>query len=174
MIHAAFSWLPGKQPGSLLGGLIILMLAGLFPATGVRAAEPVAPRLTPKLQKLFAEEMNAILQACQQLIPPLVAGDHATVAKHAQAIHDSFILEKNLTAQDRKHLESAVPQAFLDMDGAFHRVAAKLAEAAQRKDTDLQIHYFGRLLEYCGTCHRRYASDKFPAQDGNTPAVHSH
>ena len=174
MMHTAFTWLSGKLPGSILGGLIIVILMGMLPAADVRAAEPVAPRLTPRLQKLFAEEMNAILQACQQIIPPLVAGDHAMVEKQARAIHDSFILEKNLTAQDRKHLETAVPQAFLDMDGAFHRVAAKLAEAAQRKDTDLQIHYFGLLLEYCGTCHRRYASDKFPEQDGNTPAVHSH
>ena len=139
-----------------------------------RGAEPVTPKLTPKLQKLFAEEMVAILQASQQIIAALVAGDHATVAKNAQAMHDSFILDKNLTAPDRRALETAVPPAFLDLESAFHRMAAKLAEAARHQDMDLQNYYFGRMLETCGTCHRQYATDKFPAWGGKSPTGHAH
>ena len=82
-----------------------------------RDAEPVAPKLAPKLQKLFAEEMVAILQASQQIVAALVAGDHAAVTKNAQSIHDSFILDKNLTAQDRKTLEAAVPRRFSNWTG---------------------------------------------------------
>ncbi len=140
----------------------------------VHAAEPVAPNLTPKLQKLFAEEMTAILQASQRIVAGLVTGDHATVAENARAIHDSFILDKNLTQQDREDLETAVPAAFLELDNAFHQTAAKLAEAAGRKDPDLQQYFFGRMLETCRTCHAKYATDKFPALGGKTPAGHSH
>ena len=49
-------------------------------------------------------------------------------------------------------------------------MAVKLAEAARHKDTDLQNYYFGRMLETCGTCHRQYATDKFPAFGGKAPA----
>ena len=174
MIHTTFSCPSGKQLASILGGLLLVMHVSMWPAADARAAEPVAPTLTPKLQKLFAEEMVAILQASQQIIAALVAGDHAMVAKNAQAIHDSFILDRNLTAQDRKALETAVPPAFLELDGAFHQMAAKLAEAARHKDTELQNYYFGRMLETCGTCHRQYATDKFPALGGKTPAGHAH
>lgn len=158
----------------LLEGLLLALLVGAWPAADSRAAEPVAPRLTPKLQKLFAEEMVAILQASQQITAALAAGDHGAVAKNAQAIHDSFILDKNLTAKDRHDLETAVPAAFLDLDGAFHQMATKLAEAARRQDIDLQTYYFGRMLETCQTCHSRYATDKFPGFGGKAPATHAH
>ncbi len=156
------------------GGLMLVLLAGMWTAQEVRGAEPVSPRLTPKLQKLFAQEMTAILQASQQIVAALVTGDHATVAKNAQAIHDSFILDRNLTARDRHDLETAVPPAFLELDGAFHRTAASLAQAARRQDPDLQQYFFGRMLETCRTCHAQYATDKFPVLGGKIPAGHSH
>lgn len=164
-----------KRFQPMLGGLLLAIIVCAWPAADARGAEPVAPRLTPKLQKLFAQEMVAILQASQQIVAALVTGDQAAVAKNAQSIHDSFILDKNLTAQDRKALETAVPPEFLELDGAFHQLAAKLAEAARHQDTELQNYYFGRMLETCGTCHRQYATDKFPALGGKTPpAGHAH
>lgn len=135
---------------------------------------PVGPRLTPKLKNLLDEEMRSIEQASRQITGALVTGDHETVARLAQNIVDSFILERNLTAQDRKDLERAVPTAFLELDGAFHGTATKLAEAARRKDPELQTYYFGRMLEMCQTCHSRHATDRFPAFAGKTPASHAH
>lgn len=76
--------------------------------------------------------------------------------------------------QDRKDLEAALPPAFLELDGAFHRLAAKLAEAARREDRDLQTYYFERMVESCQTCHRQYATGKFPAYRGRTPAAPAH
>ena len=163
-----------KPSRALLGGLLLALIVTTWPAADAHGGEPVVPKLAPKLQKLFAQEMIAILQASQQIVAALVAGDHAAVAKNAQSIHDSFILDKNLTAQDRKHLETAVPQAFLELDGAFHQMAAKLADAARHQDMDLQNYYFGRMIETCATCHRQYAADKFPALDGKSPAEHAH
>ena len=157
----------------IFASLIGIILHGINSAWALESG-PVAPRLTPKLQKLFAEEMIAVQAASQQILIGLAAGDHASVAKHAQAIHDSFILDKKLTAQDRKDLEAALPRAFLELDGAFHQLAMKLAEAARHNDMDLQTYYFGRMVESCQICHSQYATDKFPAYGGKTPAAHAH
>ena len=153
------------------GGLLTIFLGLTLYAYG---AEPIAPRLTPKLQKFLAEEMTATLQASREIVAALAAGDDATVAKQAQAIHDSFILDKNLTTKDRHDLDAAVPTVFLELDDAFHQMAAKLAAAARHKDRDLQQYYFGRMLETCQACHAKYATDKFPAFGGETPVTHSH
>jgi hypothetical protein len=162
-----------KRATLVFAGLIWMMLNGISSVWALESI-PVAPRLTPKLQKLFAEEMIAVQAASQQILAGLAAGDNAAVAKHAQAIHDSFILDKKLTAQDRKDLETALPPAFLELDGAFHQLAAKLADAARHKDRELQTFYFGRMVESCQACHSQYATDKFPAYGGKAPAAHSH
>ncbi len=152
---------------------VVLLLS--VPAVPAAETGPVGPKLTPKLKRLLTEEMRAVNQASQQIVGALVAGDHAAVAKAAQQIHDSFILEKKLTDKDKRDLEAAVPPAFLALDGAFHQMAAKLAEAARHKeDVDLQTYYFGRMIEMCQTCHSRFASDRFPAFGGKAPAVHAH
>lgn len=158
----------------ILGGMLFVLLAGAWPTTDARGAEPVAPQLTPKLQKLFAEEMSTMLRASNAILSALVTGDHAALAKNAREIHDGFILDRNLTAQDRKDLENAVPPAFLELDGAFHQMALKLADAAMHRDMDLQNYYFGRMVESCQICHSRYATDKFPGFGGKAPATHSH
>lgn len=89
--------------------------------------------------------LSGILQARKQIVATLVTGNHAAAAKNAQAIHDGFILDKNLTAQ-----------------------------AARRRDSDLQQYFFGRMLEACRICHAQYATDKFPVLGGKIPAGHSH
>ncbi len=156
--------------------IVALAVFLAFVSSPAHAAEsqPVGPRLTPTLKKLLTEEMRAVNRASQQIVAALAAGDHAAVATAAQQTHDSFILEKKLTEKDKHDLEAAVPPAFLALDGAFHLMAAKLAEAARHKDGDLQIYYFGRMLEMCQTCHSRFASDRFPAFGGKPPVVHAH
>ncbi len=151
----------------------VLLALAILPAESAEP-QPVGPKLTPKLKKLLAEEMRAVNHASQQIVAALAAGDHAAVAKAAQQIHDSFILEKKLTDKDKRDLEAAVPPAFLALDGAFHQMAAKLAETARHKDGDLQTYYFGRMIEMCQTCHSRFASDRFPAFGGKSPATHAH
>ena len=163
-----------KTTLTVIGGLLLALLALPGTMNTANAAESVAPKLTPKLRDLFAQEMTAVLQASREIVTALAAGDHPAVAKHAQAIHDSFILDKKLTKQDRHDLETALPPAFLELDGAFHQLAAKLAEAARHRDGELQTFYFSRMLESCQTCHSQYATDKFPGFGGKAPAAHGH
>jgi hypothetical protein len=139
-----------------------LATAVLLATAAVGHAEPVSPRLTPKLGETLREEMRQVLGASQDILAALVAGDHATVAERAQKIHDSFILEQSLTEQDLKDLEEAVPPAFLELDQAFHRTAADLAAAAQARDAAREAELFGRMVQDCTACHGRFASDRFP------------
>lgn len=147
-----------KTNGSLLS-ILILSLAVSLTAT---AAEPVTPKLTDKLDRLLREEMRSIQTAMGQIHSAIVMGQHDKVAKQAQGIHDSFILQQSLTEQDRKDLMSAVPKGFIKLDKEFHQLAASLAEAGRNDDTEKQHKLFGKMTGNCIQCHSTYVSDRFP------------
>ena len=147
-----------KTNGSLLS-TFILSLAVSFTAM---AAEPVTPKLTDKLDRLLREEMRSIQTAMGQIHSAMVMGQHDKVAKQAQDIHDSFILQQSLTEQDRKDLMSAVPKGFIKLDKEFHQLAASLAEAGRNEDTEKQHKLFGKMTGNCIQCHSTYVSDRFP------------
>jgi len=150
-----------RRSAALAG--ILLVMAG----ASVPAAEPVGPKLTPKLRDLLRQEMANVLGASQDILGALVTGDHATVTERAQQIHDSFILQQSLTDQDRQDLMAAVPPDFVELDRAFHETSAGLAEAARAEDVELELATFGQMTEACAVCHARFASDRFSglAQD---------
>jgi hypothetical protein len=150
-----------KVPGKLLlTGALAAFLTGT--AASAQEAEPVTPKLTPKLRQLLQQEMQAVLGASQEILDALVIGDHTVVADRARQIYDSFILEQSLTEQDRQDLMAAVPTEFVQLDRSFHEQAAHLAEAARAEDHVLQARTFGELVESCVACHSRFATDIFP------------
>jgi len=136
-----------------------LMLAGFALA---QTAEPVWPRLTPKLQNLLQKEMLSIHKASQEILTAMIEGDDARVAELAQQIHDSFILRKSMTPKDKADLVSAVLADFVKRDKEFHEISAELAKAARGKDRERQHKIFTRMIEACSACHARYATDRFP------------
>ena len=151
-----------EASGKLLpAGALAAFLAGT--AAFAQEAEPVTPDLTPKLRQLLRQEMQAVLGASREILDALVIGDHAVVADRARQIHDSFILEQALTEQDRQDLMAAVPPEFVQLDGSFHELAARLAEAARAEDHTLQARTFGEMVESCVACHSRFATDIFPS-----------
>jgi len=125
-------------------------------------AGPVTPKLTPKLQNLLRKEMLSLDDASQQILAALVRGDDARVAELAQQIHDSFILRQSMTPEDKADLMAAVPEGFIRQDRAFHEISAALAQAARDGDRAQQHDKFGRMIEACGACHAKYATDRFP------------
>lgn len=145
--------IPGIVP------ILVILLAA--PAQAM-AAEPVTPQLTPKLDRLLRQEMRAIDRAMGTILSAIVTGDHATVADQAERIHASFILKQELTPADKRDLKAAVPKAFLKLDQAFHRDAAKLAEAARAGDARRELAVFRKMSRACVTCHSRFVSDRFP------------
>jgi hypothetical protein len=155
-------WKPIDMQKRLAPRALLAAAAVLGTVASGLAAEPVGPALTPKLLDALRQEMQLVLGASGDILTALVYGDHATVAARAQAIHDSFILAQALTEQDLKDLEAAVPPAFVEIDAAFHGMAAELAAAARAGDAGREAALFGQMVAACTDCHGRFAADRFP------------
>lgn len=148
--------------GAKVKRLFIIVLSGLMLSTGVSRAEPVGPKLTPRLKELLADEMRQVAEATGDMTLAIASGDHENVHRLAGAVRDSFILKQSLTEQDKKDLMSAVPPEFVALDKYFHGLAGKLAKQAENKDSELQGYYFSEMLEACVACHTQFATDRFP------------
>ncbi len=148
-----------KRLRRLFVAAIVLPVGGFALA---QSSEPVAPKLTPKLQGLLKGEMVSINEASQQIFSALVGGNNAQVAALAQQIHESFIMRRSMMPEDKANLMSVAPKEFIQMDKAFHAIAAELAQAARAGDTQLQLEKFSRMTGACTDCHVRYAFDRFP------------
>lgn len=148
-------------PALLAGGPVSAQDPAAEPEDAAGAA--VGPKLPPRVRGLLLEEMAAVLEATQRILDALVRGEAATVAEQAQAIHDSFILEQEMTDADRQALLAAVPPAFVERDQAFHELAADLAAAGRDGDDARQRELFAAMVEACAGCHARYATNLFPA-----------
>ena len=151
---------------------LVAMITALILFTSTNAADPVGPNLTPRLKGLLADEMQQVAAATSDLALAITTGDHATVHRLSNAVRDSFILKQSLTEQDKKDLMSAVPPEFVALDRHFHGLAGKLANEAEKKNSELQNFYFSRMLETCTTCHARFAADRFPGLTEPGPGEH--
>lgn len=152
----------GRPRRTLSSASLILLVAIACAVGSVQADEPVGPKLPPQIRGLLLQEMQSINEASREIFTALVSGDDARVASLAQQIHDSFIMRQSMTPADRQQLRAAVPEAFIEMDQGLHEAAHALAEAADGGDRPLQRQRFGRMLEACGGCHARFATDRFP------------
>ena len=141
-----------------LGIGVITLTMSLAPAM---AGDPVGPKLTERLKELLTKEMALVGDATSSLAIAIASGDHATVVDLGVKVRDSFILKQSLTPEDKKDLVGAVPKAFLMLDKRFHGMAGKMAAAAEAGDTELQLFYYGQMLEACAQCHSQFAGDRF-------------
>lgn len=89
-------------------------------------------------------------------------------------IRASYILDKELTAAQRKELNISLPEHFKRLDADFHLEAKKLEIAAKTHDAQLSAFHFYRLLETCTACHAMYAASKFPGFLPPVNATHDH
>lgn len=132
------------------------------PTAGGPVSGSVGPALPPRVRALLIQEMVAVLGASKAILEALVRGQDAVVAEQAQAIHDSFIMDREMSEADRHGLHEAVPAAFIERDRAFHALAAGLAAAARQGDQARQRGLFKDMLDACAGCHARFAADRFP------------
>lgn len=144
------------------GKLTAAVLLGLAVSASPLAAEPVTPNLTDKLSRLLQQKMRSVQSAMATIHTAMVTGEHDTVSTSAQQIHDSFILQQELTDQDRKDLMSAVPKGFIKLDKEFHKLATLLAETGRKENTKKQRQLYDEMTRNCIACHGKYVSDRFP------------
>lgn len=122
----------------------------------------VGAELPPNIRALLIEEMLGIDEASKKIHSALVQGQHEIVAEQAQKIHDSFIMDQQMTEEDKQILHDTVPEGFLALDQSFHKLSSDLADAARQEDTGAQLEQFSKLTESCVGCHNQYATERFP------------
>jgi hypothetical protein len=122
----------------------------------------VGAQMPPRLRGMLIQEMMALLDASKQMLEALIRGQNDVVARNAQNIHDSFILEQAMSDADRQAFHDSVPHAFIERDQAFHELSERLAEAARAGNQPLQRKLFTELLNACTDCHAAHATDRFP------------
>lgn len=131
-------------------------------------------RLSPQLRGLLQEEMREVARGTQTLAIALSSADWKTLHDTSAKIRASYILEKKLTAAQKRELEHALPAGFKQLDADFHARAEKLALAAEARDHELAAFHFSRMVESCAACHSNYAKARFPGFVAPTPATHGH
>lgn len=112
--------------------------------------------------------MARVLGAGQDILGALAVGEHVTVGERAQQIHDSCILQRSLSEQDREDLMAAVPPEFVELDRTFHETWAEFAPRdvgrarARAGDVEQELRASGQTTEACVTCRGRFATNLLP------------
>jgi len=153
------------------GAIAALSITLFLPATGLaesksHEAERQADngiQLSAGLHHLLNQEMVAIENGMQDLIPAIAAGEWERVGSIAQNISNSFIMKQKLTQAQKEELHLNLPSRFIEMDQDFHASAAMLAHAAENKNAEVVNFYFYKLNNACVECHAKYATQRFPA-----------
>ena len=150
--------------GVVMTALCALLATGAFVTVSAESsgAVNIGEKLPFKVRTLLIEEMHEIEKASQEIHAAIVRGQHEIVAQKAQAIHDSFIMEQQMTEEDEEALLAAVPEDFLLRDQALHELSSSLAGAARKQDTTAQLQKFSEMTQGCVGCHSVYASARFP------------
>ena len=130
-------------------------------APAVVAGENSLP-LSDTLKQLLQQEMRAVQQGMQQLVPAISSGAWSDVAFIGRKIQGSYILKQQLSAEQKHALHQALPDEFIRLDHSFHQSAGMLAHAAEMHNADVVSFYYYKLTDACVQCHSRYAGYRFP------------
>ena len=118
--------------------------------------------LSDSLKLLLQQEMRAVQQGMQQLVPAISSGSWSEVAFIGRKIQGSYILKQQLSEEQKQALHQALPDEFIRLDHSFHQSAGMLAHAAEMHNADVVNFYFYKLTDACVQCHSRYAGHRFP------------
>jgi uncharacterized protein YgbK (DUF1537 family) len=154
-------------------GLAIGLSALMTSPYAADRTHSVTEALSAETRGLIIEEMRSIDEAMARIHSALVIGAHEVVAREAQRIHDSFVLDQRLTDSQRDEIHS-LPGAFIAADGAFHQLAARLTQAAHAHDVALQRFWYQEMTRACVSCHSEHAASRFPALRREFEGDHEH
>jgi cytochrome c556 len=143
-----------------LACLLFTPVSGYTEQPAQPAADPI--KLSPALMELLQQEMQAIQQGMQALLPAIVTGNWQDIAAIGEDIQNSYIMQKQLTDTQREELHRNLPAAFLELDQSLHHSAGRLAHAAQQHCADVVNFYFYKLTDTCVACHSKFVTYRFP------------
>lgn len=145
---------------------IVLLLSFLLIPCFALAEHPNTPAQTKgiiptELRPLLIKEMQAIDAGMARLSSAVATGDWAEIAQIGHAIKNTYILQQQLTKQQRHQLHSSLPAAFKKLDHQFHYYAGMLHHVAKERDLDLVHFYVYKMNESCTACHAQFAAQRF-------------
>jgi hypothetical protein len=159
----------------LLGAMLVAAAHAEQPVRQHAVHPPDHLHLSPVLTQLLQQEMKAIQEGMQALVTAIASGNWQDVADIGASIRDSYIMQQQLTAEQREELRYSLPDAFMELDRSFHRAAGRLEQAASSHNADMAGFYFYKLMDACVACHSRYAGHRFPGlSDHNAGEEHHH
>lgn len=130
--------------------------------------------LSPELRGLFRKEMLALEAGMKSIVPAYISGHWSEIEHIAQKMKKSYILKQSLTHKQQKELHESLPDVFIEQDRQFHYLSGMLSRAAKNENVELVGFYFSKLSESCVSCHRQFATHRFPAFAPKTTIQHEH
>lgn len=138
--------------------ILALLLSGVIFANEKK-------ELSPEVRGLLIQEMQAVKKGMDDILFGIVSNDYANIATVATTIHNSFILKRELTKEQRKELQTKLPKEFFIQDQAFHKRAQDLANAAEFGDKKESLKIYTSLINQCVQCHETFATHRFNYDD---------
>ncbi|MFT6897928.1 MAG: hypothetical protein ACJA13_002342 [Paraglaciecola sp.] len=140
--------------------IVLVALIGAVSLNGYSQNE--VQSLSPELRTLLKQEMLAIQDGMQNIVPAFASGNMQEVSDIAGTINRSFILKQKITDLQKHELHEKLPQGFILKDQQFHKYAGMLEHVSKENHTELVGFYYSKLLESCVGCHSEYAGHRFP------------
>lgn len=150
---------------------LLVALAGAISANSYSQNE--IESLSPQLRVLLKQEMLAIQEGMENIVPAFASGNLQEVSNIAGKIDRSFILKQQLTPAQKHELHEKLPKGFIQKDQQFHKYAGMLEHVSKEHHTELVGFYYSKLLESCIACHSEHASHRFPLFN-RVPAKEDH
>jgi hypothetical protein len=150
-----------KKIGLLVVLVLITSVSNAERETGTQMPGEVIS-LSAETRDLLRREMNEIKLGMESLVSAIAAGDWQTIKATGRRIKHTYIFKKQLTQQQKQELHNILPPGFKELDKRFHYYAGMLAHVAEERDRELVNYYFYKMNESCGSCHSKYAAERFP------------
>lgn len=153
---------------------LLVFMIGSVSTSAFAQNESEVERLSPELRVLLKQEMNAIQEAMQKIVPAFVSGNYDEVSELAGKISKSFIMKQKITEPQKHELHEKLSKNFISKDQQFHKYAGMLEHVSEKRHTELVGFYYSKLLESCVGCHSEHATHQFPKLANEAPKHEHH
>jgi hypothetical protein len=148
-----------KTMNKIIAVFLVVLITGV---SSNSYSESSIGSLSPELRALLKQEMLAIQEGMQNIVPAFAAGNLDKVSEIAGKIEKSFILKQKITDTQKDELHEKLSKGFISKDQQFHKYAGMLSHVSEKGHTELVSFYYSKLLESCVGCHSEYARHEFP------------
>jgi len=117
-------------------------------------------------KKELRSQMFEIQVRMERLLDSISRGQWEKIKLEAHEMQNNYMFKGKLTnGPDAK----TAPKDFVKMESDFHQAAADLLKSADKRNANLMLNNYNRLVGTCLRCHAAYAPYMFESKDKYTP-----